>query len=226
MASKRVVVELFYDVVSPYSWIGFELLCRYRNQWNSMALHLRPVLLGALMKASGNSAPLMVANKARYMVDDIRRLNDYYKIPIVVPDNFVEVAFKKTTINAMRFVTAIDVLTDGVATEEISRQLWKRVFTSHQDVTLADSFREAAKCAKIESQLTEKAIKSIEQKEIKDTLKERTEKAISYGAFGAPTTVVHLSEGPQLIFGSDRIEIIGALLGEKYMGPLSQYSKL
>ena len=226
MATKRVVVDLFYDIISPYSWVGFELMCRYRNQWHSMSLRFQPILLGGLMRLSGNRPPLVVPNKAKYMLDDIARLNHYYKIPMVVPDDFVEVATKKTSLNAMRFVTAVDMLTNGTATEEISRQLFKRVFTSHQDVTLADSLRAAAKCAKIDEQVIEKSIKSMEHKEIKEALKERTEKAFSYGAFGTPTSVLHLADGPQLIFGSDRMEIIGSLLGEQYIGPLSQYSKL
>ena len=226
MATKRVVVDLFYDVISPYSFVGFELMCRYRNQWQSMSLRFQPILLGGLFRSSGNRPGLVVPNKAKYMPDDIRRLNQYYKIPIAVPDNFAEVAMKKTSLNAMRFVTAVDVLTSGSATEDISRQLFKRVFASHEDITLPDSLRAAAKCARIDEQVIEKSIESMEQKEAKEVLKERTEKALSYGAFGAPTFILHLADGPQLIFGSDRMEIIGSLLGEQYIGPLTQHSTL
>uniref|UniRef100_A0A6I8P256 Glutathione S-transferase kappa 1 n=1 Tax=Ornithorhynchus anatinus TaxID=9258 RepID=A0A6I8P256_ORNAN len=45
--------ELFYDVVSPYSWLGFEVLCRYRNTWN-INLRLRPSFIAGIMKDSGS----------------------------------------------------------------------------------------------------------------------------------------------------------------------------
>src|SRR5262245_46664989 len=31
---SKTVVELFYDVVSPYSWLGFEVATRYRKIWD------------------------------------------------------------------------------------------------------------------------------------------------------------------------------------------------
>ncbi|CAG2170281.1 unnamed protein product [Oppiella nova] len=219
MSSKRIVVDLFYDIISPYSWISFEVLCRYRPEWQSMSLRLRPFLLGGVLKQSGNTAPIDVPNKMRYMPTDIQRLGQLYGVPIDVPMDFPEVVLKKS-LKAQRFITAIDLLTKGKSTEDISRQLWRRVFVSHQDVTLPDSLREAAKCCPISEDIVEKAIVSLDQNQIKDKLRKNTEEALSYGAFGAPTHVLHLPNGPQMVFGSDRIDIIGALLGEKYMGPL------
>ncbi|XP_044065071.1 glutathione S-transferase kappa 1 isoform X2 [Siniperca chuatsi] len=52
MTSKKVV-ELFYDVVSPYSWLGFEVMCRYRHVWN-IELKLRPAFLAGIMQGSGS----------------------------------------------------------------------------------------------------------------------------------------------------------------------------
>lgn len=37
---------------SPYSWLAFETLMRYRNVWDAQ-VHLRPFLLGGVMKATG-----------------------------------------------------------------------------------------------------------------------------------------------------------------------------
>ncbi|XP_066568510.1 glutathione S-transferase kappa 1 isoform X2 [Amia ocellicauda] len=52
MAGSKKVIQFFYDVVSPYSWLAFEVLCRYRNVWN-IDLRLRPSFLGGVMKESG-----------------------------------------------------------------------------------------------------------------------------------------------------------------------------
>ena len=58
-AAKRLVVELYYDVVSPYSYFCFEALTRYRQPWD-MDLRLKPFHLGGVMKAANNKPPAMV----------------------------------------------------------------------------------------------------------------------------------------------------------------------
>lgn len=62
MASKRLLVELYYDVISPFSYLCFEALCRYRRLWN-MELALKPFFLGGIMRETGNMPPAMVINK-------------------------------------------------------------------------------------------------------------------------------------------------------------------
>lgn len=32
--SKATTIEIYFDVVSPYSWLGFEQLTRYKKPWN------------------------------------------------------------------------------------------------------------------------------------------------------------------------------------------------
>ncbi|XP_018422141.1 PREDICTED: glutathione S-transferase kappa 1-like isoform X3 [Nanorana parkeri] len=51
--SKGRVLELFYDVVSSYSWLGFEIMCRYKNIWN-VDVQFRPGFLGGIMQATGS----------------------------------------------------------------------------------------------------------------------------------------------------------------------------
>ncbi|CDQ82726.1 unnamed protein product [Oncorhynchus mykiss] len=94
MASSRKVIELFYDVVSPYSWLGFEVMCRYRNVWN-IDLKLRPAFLGGIMQGSGNKPPGLVPNKFLYMTTDLHRLAQYFQVPISPPADPFEAMFEK-----------------------------------------------------------------------------------------------------------------------------------
>ncbi|XP_041798008.1 glutathione S-transferase kappa 1-like isoform X2 [Chelmon rostratus] len=93
MTSKKVV-ELFYDVVSAYSWLSFEVMCRYRNVWN-IDLKLRPAFLGGIMQGSGNKPPVLVPNKFMYMSKDLRRLSGYFGVPLQFPSDAFEVLFNK-----------------------------------------------------------------------------------------------------------------------------------
>ncbi|KAM8982243.1 uncharacterized protein ACOB8E_002941 isoform 4-T4 [Sarcophilus harrisii] len=52
MAGLRRKLEFFYDLLSPYCWLSFEVLCRYRNIWN-INLQLRPTFLAGIMKDTG-----------------------------------------------------------------------------------------------------------------------------------------------------------------------------
>nr|KAF6319534.1 glutathione S-transferase kappa 1 [Myotis myotis] len=79
-------VELFYDVLSPYSWLGFEILCRYKNIWN-VDLQLRPTSIAGVMKNSGNKPPALLPLKAKYMTNDIKLLGQHFQVPIQMPNS-------------------------------------------------------------------------------------------------------------------------------------------
>ncbi|KAK2096797.1 Glutathione S-transferase kappa 1 [Saguinus oedipus] len=87
-------LELFYDVLSPYSWLGFEVLCRYRNIWN-IDLQLRPSFIGGIMKDSGNKAPALIPRKGQYMANDIKLLRQHVQVPIQFPKDFFSVVLEK-----------------------------------------------------------------------------------------------------------------------------------
>ncbi|XP_077114876.1 glutathione S-transferase kappa 1-like [Ranitomeya variabilis] len=222
--SKRKVLELFYDVVSPYSWLGFEILLRYKNIWN-IDIHLRPAFLGAIMNATGNSPPAMVPKRGAYMTKDVERLTQFYQVPLRHPSDFFEVVIKKGSITAMRFLTAVQ-MSHPQFLEEVSRQLWLRIWSEDKDITTPESIVQAAKKAGMAEDLAKKLLTTITTPEIKNKLKETTDKALEYGVFGMPSIVAHIDGKPELFFGSDRFELLAHLLGEKWLGPVPQKSRL
>ncbi|XP_033029432.1 glutathione S-transferase kappa 1 [Lacerta agilis] len=223
-SSSKKVVECFYDVLSPYSWLGFEALCRYRSIWN-MELRFRPVSLGGIMHSTGNRAPALVPKKGEYMKKDLLRMAKFYEVPVHLIKDFMGTVLEKGSLNAMRFVTAVD-MAEPQFLEPVSRQLWMRIWSRDEDITQPESILAAAERAGLSSDQARKLLEMSSSPEVKNRLKATTEEALKYGAFGLPCFVAHINEEPHLFFGSDRLELLANLLGEKWLGPVPTSSKL
>uniref|UniRef100_A0ABK0LI68 Glutathione S-transferase kappa n=1 Tax=Rattus norvegicus TaxID=10116 RepID=A0ABK0LI68_RAT len=200
------VLELFYDVLSPYSWLGFEVLCRYQHLWN-IKLKLRPALLAGIMKDSGNQPPAMVPHKGQYILKEIPLLKQLFQVPMSVPKDFFGEHVKKGTVNAMRFLTAVSMEQPEML-EKVSRELWMRIWSR------------AAEKAGMATAQAQHLLNKISTELVKSKLRETTGAACKYGAFGLPTTVAHVDGKTYMLFGSDRMELLAYLLGEKWMGPV------
>nr|QGA89085.1 glutathione-S-transferase kappa 1 [Physella acuta] len=211
-------VEFFYDVVSPYTWFAFEVMCRYQHRWN-IALKLRPFYLGAIMHESGNKPPATVPNKGAYSIKDVQRLGKYFDVPIKFPKNPFEMMIIKGTLPTQRFLTAID-MTHPEMLEKVSRELWMRNWNRDEDVTEQSSLAAAAKEAGMSEENITAVLKLITDEKVKNKLKQTTKEATELGAFGSPMIVVDINGQKEWVFGSDRFPILADLLGEKWEGPL------
>ncbi|KAM9627735.1 glutathione S-transferase kappa 1 [Morphnus guianensis] len=217
-AMARTLVELFYDVVSPYSWLGFEVLCRYRHIWN-IDLRFRPAFLGGIMQATGNKPPAMLPKRAEYMVKDVKRMAKYYQVPVQISKDDFQRITGTSSLGAMRFITAID-MTQPQYLEPLSREFWIRFWSQHEDIGQPENMLAVAGQAGLSSELSQKLLEMISSPAVKNRLKETTEEAIKYGAFGMPAVVAHFNGEPHLFFGSDRLELLGSVIGEKWLGPV------
>ncbi|XP_012684578.2 glutathione S-transferase kappa 1-like [Clupea harengus] len=219
-SSKLKLVEFFYDVISPYSWLAFEVFCRYRNVWD-INLKLRPALLGGVYRGSGNRSPDDVPRKYHYMGMDLLRLGSYAAVPLRAPTQPVHALMAKGSLAAMRFVTAVgEMETDGDdKVEKVSRELWKRIWSKDQDISQLASLAEVGRQAGLSAKKVEELLELSQDSAIKHKLRDTTQEALDYGGFGFPLTVCHVDGEAKIFFGSDRFEIMAHCLGEKWVGP-------
>jgi glutathione S-transferase kappa 1 len=226
MSGKKVLVDFFYDVISPYSWFGLEAITRHAAVWPDVQLKLRPFFLGTIMAETKNKPPILVKAKIKYLWTDVERLKRFHGVPLTVPAAFKDYVFLvEEQRQQMLFVSAVDLVTSGKQTENVSRECYKAIFTDHIEVGKLP-FRELAIKAGVSAEDADKCMASMQSKQVEDHLNKNCTDALSFGAFGAPTTVAHLPAGPAMFFGSDRMELLAHTLGQKYHGALLCKNKL
>uniref|UniRef100_A0A672R645 DSBA-like thioredoxin domain-containing protein n=1 Tax=Sinocyclocheilus grahami TaxID=75366 RepID=A0A672R645_SINGR len=155
----------------------------------------------------GNRPPGMVPNKFNYMT------TEDFAGRLMKPQvnrggsNVFEAMFEKGTLNAMRFVTAVAEMgkQGDVLVERVSRELWKIIWRTDQDITQPASLTEAGLKAGLSP--------------IKYKLKSVTEEALEHKRFGFPCTVCYVNGKAEVFFGSDRFELMAHCIGEKWVWP-------
>ncbi|KAM5302424.1 glutathione S-transferase kappa 1 isoform 3-T3 [Glossophaga mutica] len=168
---------------------------------------------------AGNKAPALLPRKAQYLTSDIKLLGQHIQVPLRFPKDFFSVILEKGSLSAMRFLTAVNMEHPEML-EKASRELWMRVWSRDEDITDPQSILAAAEKAGMSTQQARGLLEKTSTPQVKNKLKETTEAACKYGAFGLPVTVAHLDGQTHMLFGSDRMELLAYLLGEKWMGPV------
>ncbi|CAB3991446.1 glutathione S-transferase kappa 1 [Paramuricea clavata] len=214
--STKKTVELFYDVLSPYSWIAFEVLLRCRPVWN-INVDLQPVLLAGIMKATDNTPPGLNPTKGMHLVKDVKRSFEFHKLgPVKFPEDPLNVMMIKGSLPTMRLLTAAKIL-HADKLENLSREFWTRIFRTGEDHVSPKSIVEV--CTKIGFSVaeSEQLLEQSNTLTVKEKLKETTQRALDHGAFGAPIFLVENQEGKkQMFFGSDRFHHIAHCLGVQW----------
>ncbi|KAJ3072536.1 hypothetical protein HDU98_003422 [Podochytrium sp. JEL0797] len=209
-------IKIYYDVVSPFSWFGFEILLRYKPRWTRVQFELVPFSLGGVMRDSGNVPPATNPLKGVQMGKEIRMYKTMYDVDVGYPKEFPQL-----TLHAQRILTALR-LQKSDKLEAASRAFWKLYWHDKKSiVSLDDLF---AYLSPIVGPAAAKKLIEVDSltPEVKKALIDVTVEAVKvHGAFGAPWIVVERGSDGKVMtfFGSDKVEAIAWFLGEKYEGP-------
>lgn len=200
--SDSGVIELFFDVGSPYSYLASTQVASLRER-SGRPVRMRPFLLGAVMKETGNDSPARVAAKARYMLDDLSRWAQHYGVPFRF-----NARFPLNTLTAQRALVAAERLFGEGAMERLAHRLFEAIWVEDRDPTSGDELAFCANDAGIDAR---KLAETVPSQEVKDALREATGEAIRRGAFGAPTFFA----GETMLWGNDRIDLLVEMLRAK-----------
>ena len=201
-------IEVFYDVVSPYSYLASEVLQRYRPRWK-IELVWRPAFLAGVMKAVGNVPPATLPARAPYLLRDVQRKARFYDVALGFPEDF-----PANTLSCMRLTTLVQV-EQPAKLEAFSRAAWQRHWGAGKEVSSPEALAAICNAADVDVAL----IARIGEQPVKDRLKANTDEAVERGAFGFPAIFTKVDGEDQLFFGSDRFDVIAHELGLPWHGP-------
>ena len=188
-------VEFFFDLSSPYSYLAATQL-KGLVERTGAEVAWRPMVLGAVFKATGNEMPARVPHKARWMGQDLQRWADHHGVPWRMSSHF-----PLNTIKAMRLVLVDDDKAPAVALAAF-RAMWA------EDRNITDD-AELERIADLGGLDPTRALQTIESPAVKDRLRANTDEAVARGAFGAPTFFI----GDEMFWGNDRLHFVEAALG-------------
>jgi len=189
-------VEYFFDYVSPFSYLADSQLPALIERTGAELVY-RPFFLGGVMQASGNSPPLTVPAKGKYMFSDIARWVERYGIELKFNPHFPVM-----TVKPMR--AALVAQEQGVF-PAFHEALFRAVWRDEKNVADAEVLAEVITAAGLDAG---KILGRIGDEDVKERLKANTAEAVERGAFGAPTFFV----GEEMYFGNDRLDFLEAKL--------------
>ena len=190
-------VEFYFDVGSPTAYLAHKRLKQLKLEYGCSIIY-HPVLLGGLFKASGNSSPVTVPAKGRYMMmEDLPRFAKLYSVPLNTNPHF-----PINTLNLMRgAVSSIDEEYFDTYIDTIFKAIWVESRNMGDIDTVIEVLSDAGLDAK-------SILEATQNPEVKQQLISNTEQAVERGLFGAPTMFV---DG-EMFFGQDRLQFVEAAL--------------
>ncbi|WP_296206793.1 2-hydroxychromene-2-carboxylate isomerase [Psychrobacter sp. UBA3480] len=188
----RKQVEFFFDVGSPASYLAWTQLASIAQRHNAEVVW-RPMLLGAVFQAVGNTSPAAVPAKGAYMLKDLKRFSAIYDVPFRFNP-----FFPVNTMQLMRGVTAyLGTSKFESYLSAIFNALWAEKLNMESPEVVAEVL------SKVGIEATD-FMACISEPEVKARLKSSTEEAVARGVFGAPSFFVN----GEMFFGQDRLSFV------------------
>jgi 2-hydroxychromene-2-carboxylate isomerase len=192
-------LEFYFDFGSPTAYLAHKRLQQLREEYD-LEVEYIPMLLGGVFKATGNTTPVAVPAKGKYMLEyDLPRFARRYGVPLNFNPHFpINTLYLMRGAIAARRLDCFDTYVDAVY-----QAVWVDGLNMGDPEVVATALGAAG--------LDAAALQELSQDpEVKAELAANTDAAVARGAFGAPTMFM---DG-QMYFGQDRLDFIEEALRE------------
>jgi 2-hydroxychromene-2-carboxylate isomerase len=192
-------IDFYFDFSSPYGYLGSTKIDALAAEYGR-SVHWRPILLGAVFKAVGNSPMMEIPHKRRYSWHDLERTARFHGIPFQRPS-----LFPQSTQVAARAVLWLQAQHGFPLAIRFAHAVYDAMFVQDLDITKPERVLDIAAGLGVDRAALAEAL---ETPAIKDALKAEVAHAIESGVFGAPFIIV---DG-EAFWGFDRFDQLEALL--------------
>jgi len=182
-------IDYYFDIISPYSYIAHKKIEKVKREKN-IVFNYKPILLGGLHKLANITPPAFNEFKMKNMKNDCEIVSSKNHIPFRWNEKF-----PINSISIMRGYLFIDEENKEQYIDAFFEAYWKY----NQDLSLQSNFNKIIEKLNIDPLIIQKGIKD---ENIKEKLKQLTNKALSNKVFGAPTFMYN----EKIFWGQDRLE--------------------
>jgi 2-hydroxychromene-2-carboxylate isomerase len=189
-------LEFFFDFGSPTTYLAHTQMPVLAQRTGAEILY-RPMLLGAVFKATGNQSPAFIPAKSKWMDGDLKTFAKRYGVPYERNPWF--------PINTMMLMRGAVAMERAGRLAPYADAIFRAIWVEPQNMNDPQVVGGVLAKAGFEPKAM---LAEIEKQEIKDTLRANTDEAVSRGAFGAPTFFI----GDKMFFGQDRLDFVEAEL--------------
>lgn len=190
-------LDFYFDFGSPTAFLANSRLRQLQQEYD-FKIHYKPVLLGGIFKATGNSSPVMVAAKGEYMLKhDLPRYAQKYSVELKFNPHF--------PINTLQLMRAATGLLDKSNFDSFTNTIFKAIWIDGLNMgdemvlqkVLSDSNFNSHDIFKLAS-----------TDSVKEILIANTDSAVKRGLFGVPTIFIN----GEMFFGQDRLDFVEEIL--------------
>jgi 2-hydroxychromene-2-carboxylate isomerase len=187
-------LEFFFDYGSPYSYLANSRLPALAERTGA-ELNYRPMLLGGVFKATGNSSPAVEPCEAKraYGALELQRWIAHLGVPFRGNPHF-----PINTLLLMR--TAVAAQRAGVF-DPFHRAVYPAFWAEGENLGELEVVSRVLEKAGLDARAL---LEAAGDPAVKAELRATTEEAVARGAFGAPTFFV----ADEMFFGSDRLDFV------------------
>ena len=182
-------IDFYFDFISPYSYLAYKKI-KSLNDLNNYKIIYKPILLGGLHNLGGITAPAFNVRKMKNMKNDCELIAKKNKIIFKWNDKF--------PINSLYLMRGYLVLSEKLK-EKYFEVCFDNYWKNNTDISTEENIHKILDLCSINKT---DFFKNINDKKIKDQLRELTNFAFQKDIFGAPTFVVN----NKIFWGQDRLE--------------------